>query len=186
MVKIRLIEALAIGQEHTLSRYESKLLLAHVLKVKPSWLDTWPENILTQSQQNGFLNLCQRFQAGEPIAYLLGECPFWSLTLRVSPDTLIPRPETEHLVEWVLDHFTDELALTVADLGTGSGAIALALKLERPSWHIIATDSSEAALAIAKSNAQCLERDNPANPRVDWRLGSWFEALQGTQCDIIV
>jgi release factor glutamine methyltransferase len=162
--------------------FEVNLMLAHVLGVNSTWLRTWPEHQLTEAQQHEFEQLCQRRVTGEPIAYLLGEWSFWSFKLKVTPDTLIPRPETEHLVEWVLQHFSVEQKLTIADLGTGSGAIALALAMERPQWRIIATDYSPAALAIAKANAAQLQINN-----IEWYCGSWFDALPPSiHCDVIV
>ncbi len=151
---------------------EASILLAHAMQVSPTYLRTWPERLVSDDKAKLFQHYCQRRQTGEPIAYILEEWAFWSLNLRVTPDTLIPRPETEHLVEWVLQHFANEQQLTVADLGTGSGAIALALASEKPQWHIVATDKSAAALAVACENAKRLRIKN-----IDWRLGAWFEPL---------
>lgn len=162
--------------------FETHLLLAHVLDVKPTWLRTWPDHILNAKQQHYFEELCLRRAAGEPIAYLIGEWSFWSFQLAVTKETLIPRPETEHLVDWVLRHFPVDKPLTVADLGTGSGAIALALALERPHWRIIATDRSVAALNVAKANAERLKIQN-----IEWYEGNWFAALpMAVCCDVIV
>jgi release factor glutamine methyltransferase len=164
------------GQQSLSSEFspelEASILLAHAMQVSPTYLRTWPERLVSDDKAKLFQHYCQRRQTGEPIAYILEEWAFWSLNLRVTPDTLIPRPETEHLVEWVLQHFANEQQLTVADLGTGSGAIALALASEKPQWHIVATDKSAAALAVACENAKRLRIKN-----IDWRLGAWFEPL---------
>lgn len=173
---------LMTARQQLISDYEANLLLAHVLGVNLAWLRTWPEYQLSDAQQDRFATLCQRRQAQEPIAYLLGAWAFWSFSLQVTPDTLIPRPETEHLIDWVLQQFAATPSLIVADLGTGSGAIALALALERPSWQVMATDISATALAVAKNNARNLNL-----PQIEWYLGAWYQALPAdTRCDLIV
>jgi release factor glutamine methyltransferase len=160
---------------------EASILLAHAMQVSSTYLRIWPERDVAEAQAHVFQQYCQRRQRGEPIAYILGEWAFWSLKLRVTPDTLIPRPETEHLVEWVLQHFADKQVLSIADLGTGSGAIALALASEKPQWRIVATDKSNAALTVARENAQRLKCKN-----VEWYWGSWFEPLAQQQFDCII
>lgn len=150
---------------------DAQLLLSHTLGRDRSWLFAWPEHAPESAQTRRFLTLVERRHAGEPVAYLTGRRAFWSLDLQVTPATLIPRPETEHLVETAL-----ELALAadarVLDLGTGSGAIALALGRERPDWTILATDVSAAALEIAHRNAvhNCVAQ-------VTFRQGDWFDAV---------
>jgi release factor glutamine methyltransferase len=150
---------------------DAQALLAHVLGHDRGWLFAWPEQEPTPEERDAFDALVRRRQQGEPIAYLTGEREFWSLRLRVSPATLIPRPETEQLVETLLAQ-TLEADAQVLDLGTGSGAIALALASERPGWTITATDYSAAALAVARQNAQRLQLSN-----VHFFEGDWFEAL---------
>ena len=135
-------------------RLEAEVLLANILHTQRSYLFAWPEQILQSSQQQSAEEYLQRRLANEPIAYILGHKEFWDIDLKVSANTLIPRPETELLVEITLDHLPAQQRCIVADLGTGSGAIALALAKERPQWNIIATDQSPAALNIAKTNAK--------------------------------
>lgn len=159
---------------------ESSLLLAHVLDVKRAYLHTWPEKQLDVSQEQQFLKLVNRRKLGEPLAYILGHKEFWSLDFIVTPDVLIPRPETELLVECVLRKIPHETAL-VADLGTGSGVIGLVLASEKPNWTIHATDKSEQALTIAQLNKKNLNIQN-----VTFHLGNWCEPLPDIQFDVIV
>lgn len=152
---------------------DAELLLAHVLHKSRTWLHTWPEYELNAEQTMKFKRLVARRVGGEPVAHLLGRQEFWSLDLRVTADTLIPRSETEQLVEQALQRIPPTAAWRIADLGTGTGAIALALAKERPRCQILATDRSAAALAVARENAR---RNHLSN--VTFHLGNWFEALQ--------
>lgn len=153
---------------------DAELLLAHVLNLTRTQLLMRNKENLTPDQQQGFTKLLKRRLTGEPIAYLLGYREFWSLSFDVSSDTLIPRPETELLVEWVLQKFPQNTAIKIADLGTGCGAIALAIAHERPAWTVTATDRSSAALAIAQGNAAKLQIHN-----VIFAQGNWCLALGG-------
>lgn len=152
---------------------DAELLLGHVLQKSRTWLHTWPEYELSAEQIQEFDQLVARRVGGEPVAHLLGQQQFWSLDLIVTPATLIPRPETERLVELALERIPPSVAWRIADLGTGSGAIALALAKERPACNIIATDQSAAALTVAEDNAHRNQLGN-----ITFRLGNWFEALQ--------
>ena len=152
---------------------DAELLLAHVLVKSREFLITWPKTDLTETEQQAFVNLLEQRVIGHPIAHLIGSRSFWDFDLTISPDVLIPRPETELLIEIILEHFDVNKHL-LADLGTGSGAIALALAKERPKSQIVATDCSEAALKVAKLNAQNLKLDN-----IEFRQGVWTEALDG-------
>ncbi len=163
------------------ARLDAELLLCHVLGVNRSWLYAWPDKSLDALQLQRFDEVVARRAAGEPVAHILGEREFWSLTLKVTPDTLIPRPDTELLVEQALFLLPEEAAWKVADLGTGSGAIALAIARERPRCHVVATDFSEAALAVARENAA---RNGISN--VEFRQGRWGEALGEERFDLIV
>jgi release factor glutamine methyltransferase len=158
---------------------DSELLLAHVLGVERSYLRMHANHVLTDLQQSQLIAYTKRRMAGEPLAYIIGKKEFWSMELEVTPDTLIPRPETECLVETVLQFAVVENS-KVADLGTGSGAIALALASERPSWHLFATDISESALQVASKNAQRFRLEN-----ISFYLGNWFTALPCTGFNII-
>jgi release factor glutamine methyltransferase len=124
--------------------------------------------------------MIERRAVGEPLAYITGRKDFWSLSLSVTPAVLVPRPETELLVERALELRAEPLG-RVADLGTGSGAIALALASERPEWQVVATDLSEAALAVARANAAALHLG-----RVEFLQGSWFEPLEDREFHLIV
>lgn len=161
-------------------RLDVELLLAHVLGQPRSYLYTWPERQPEPAQVQQFNALLARRQHGEPIAYLLNHREFWSLDLSVNPNVLIPRPETELLIETLLSRALPA-ELELLDLGTGSGAIALALAKERPGWRITATDSSQEALATAQDNARRLGLKH-----VSFLCGHWFEALAEQQFDIIV
>ena len=135
------------------ARLDSEILLAFTLEENRTFLHTWPEQILSESQQQKFNTFIQRRKAGEPVAYIIGTQEFWSLNLKVSPDTLIPRPETELLVEQALQRIPKDSNWIILDAGTGSGAIALAIASERPACQLIATDISLANLCLAQSNA---------------------------------
>ncbi len=152
-------------------RLDSELLLAHCLQTGRSHLIAWPQRRLDSDQQARFNALLQRRQRGEPMAYLLGEQEFWSLPLRITRDVLVPRPETETLVETALEHLPAS-PVTLADLGTGSGAIALALAHERPAARVIASDIAPAALSLARANAHRLGLG-----RVSFIRSHWLQAF---------
>lgn len=158
---------------------DGELLLAEALGRSRSWLYAHPEAAVPAPARARFEALLARRQAGEPVAYLLGRQGFWSLELEVSPATLIPRPETELLVELALARLPAGQPLRVADLGTGSGAIALALARERPQARIVATDASLEALAVARRNAERL------GLRVEFRDGDWLVPLAQERFDLI-
>lgn len=161
---------------------EAEVLLAFVLKESRSYLRAWPEKTLTPEQHASFTALLQRRCQREPLSYLTGQREFWSLDLLVTPDTLIPRPETELLVQTALDLMSEKSnSIHVADLGTGSGAIALAIAHERPLWHVDAVDISDNALQVARKNAQRLGIEN-----VSFYRGNWCTALPHSHFDIIL
>ena len=164
----------------TTPQLDAEILLGHVLKATRSRLRTRLDEHLDADHGQRFSALLARRVCGEPIAHLTGEREFWSLSLHVTRDTLIPRPETEHLVEVALVHLTLDRDLRAADLGTGSGAIALALAKERPRCRILASDISQAALAVARDNARRLGLAN-----VEFRHGHWCSTLSGEAFDLI-
>lgn len=153
-------------------RLDAEILLAHVLQKPRSVFFTWPDREVANEDEKIFSDLLRRREVGEPVAYLIGHKEFWSLDYLVTKDTLIPRPETELLVELALECLPANQACRVADLGTGSGAIAIALAHERPHWQLVATDQSEPALTIAKLNAKQNRVHN-----IEFVLGDWCEAL---------
>lgn len=159
---------------------DAELLLAHVLGITRVRLRTHAQDPVGAGAAHRFLELLARRAGGEPLAYLTGRREFWSLDLAVTPAVLIPRPETELLVERALALASDT-ACRVADLGTGSGAIALALAHERPHWRVVATDLSAAALAVARANAATL-----GLARVEFLAGSWFAPLGQRRFELIV
>ena len=161
------------------ARLDAELLLCHVLSKPRSYLFTWPERVLDPTDAAQFKALLTRRITGEPVAHLTGTREFWTLQLEVSPDTLIPRPDTETLVEAALATLPDG-NYRVADLGTGTGAIALALASERSGWQIYATDRVASAVALASRN-----RDRHQLANVQVLEGSWCEPLEG-QFDLIV
>lgn len=163
-----------------IDRVEAERLLLHVLGRERSWLFAHGSDPLTGDLILRFQALLARRQAGEPVAYLIGRRGFWTLDLRVTPATLIPRVETELLVELALVRLDDAPGRRIADLGTGSGAIALALASERRRAQVVATDLSETALQVAADNA----REHGLN-NVEFRQGNWLDALPGEPFDLI-
>ncbi|MEE4144761.1 MAG: peptide chain release factor N(5)-glutamine methyltransferase [Halieaceae bacterium] len=162
------------------ARRDAEILLGHCLGQSRSWLYTWPEREVAGPQVECYRQLLARRRDGQPVAYLTGEREFWSLPLQVNQHTLIPRPETETLVSWAL-----ELALPadarVLDLGTGSGAIALALAGERPGWRVTGVDASQEALAVARRNALELGLE-----RVGFTRSDWYQAVAGQRFHLLV
>ncbi len=159
---------------------DAKALLAHVMGCNSAWLAAHEEDALTHAQADAYLALSRRRRDGEPVAYLTGTREFWGLTLTVTPDVLIPRPETETLVEFALEKLPRDRAVRPLDLGTGSGAIALALAHDRPRASVLATDSSDAALAVARENALRL-----GLPNVAFAASDWYAAVPPGKWDLI-
>lgn len=170
-------QALQQAQARGLARIDAQMLLLHVLEraeAGRAWLITHDQDALDAVQASGYAALCLRRLAGEPVAYLTGSKEFYGLQLAVDARVLDPRPDTETLVDWALDHLPrDGAVCRVVDLGTGSGAIALALQSQRPAACIWAVDASAEALAVAQANAQRL-----ALP-VQFAHGSWLQPLAG-------
>ncbi|PAJ74407.1 protein-(glutamine-N5) methyltransferase, release factor-specific [Pseudoalteromonas sp. NBT06-2] len=159
------------------------LLLACIDKTR-TYIFTWPEKKLSQEQQKRFFEMVQRRKLGEPIAHIVGFREFWSLPLEVNAQTLIPRPDTETLVEQVLAlEITNDISLL--DLGTGTGAIALAIASEYPNWNITGCDRIQAAIELAERNRQRLNNDNQFS-KVQFIKSNWFSALKNKKYDVIV
>jgi len=162
------------------ARLDAELLLAVALNKPRTWLYTWPEHIPSLPEQHKYLDLLRRRQDGEPIAYLIHRREFYGLELKINHHVLIPRPETETLVECVLQAATGNAQMRIADLGTGSGAVALALAHTMPQARVVATDIYGEALTLARENAAALGIDN-----ISFVQGSWLEPLADMTFDII-
>jgi len=158
---------------------DSKVLLCHVLACETSYFHTWPDKKLSTEQEKQFKELIVQRQKGEPVAHLTGQRGFWSLDLKVTADTLIPRPDTELLVSLALEKMT--VKMMIADLGTGSGAIGLSLAQEDPSVTVFASDASWAALEVAKYNAVKHQLEN-----VHFWNGLWLDAIIDDSLDMVV
>ena len=163
------------------ARLDVELLLGHVLSKNRIELYNDGKKNVTPEQAALFINLVQKRKEGRPVAQLVGYREFWSMNLSVTADTLVPRPETELLVECALTHITPNQPADVLELGTGSGAVALAIARERPDIHVTATDVCPAALNIAKYNAKISKL-----PQVEFLLGDWYAPVRGRKFSTIV
>lgn len=161
-------------------RLDAELLLAAAIGKSRSFLHTWPERIVSSEDAETYASYLQRRRAGEPVAYILGQQGFWKLDLEVAPHTLIPRPDTELLVETALE-LQPASPAKVLDLGTGTGAIALALASDCPAWQVTAVDRVEEAVALAERNRQRLGLGN-----VRVLVSHWFGSLAGQRFDLIL
>jgi release factor glutamine methyltransferase len=162
------------------SRLEAELLLAHALDRPRSWFYAHSGDMLEARDAEAFEQLLRRRDQGEPVAQITGRRGFWSLELIVTRDTLIPRPETELLVELALERLPRTEPRQVLDMGTGTGAVALAIASERPLAECTATDASEAALAVARDNA------GEAGLPLTLLLSDWYRSLAGRRFDLVV
>ena len=160
---------------------DAEILITHITGLSKTHQYAYPEAPLSDAQASALEAAVTRRSQGEPIAYIVGHQSFWMFDLLVTPAVLVPRPETECMIEWLLKQWDQNTCLKVADLGVGSGAIALALAQERPQWTIDATDHSPQAIALAEQNAKRLEIDN-----VRFHQGDWCVALPERDYDIIV
>jgi release factor glutamine methyltransferase len=181
MIHTALFNAVKLLTDSDSPRLDAEILLCHVLGVTRSYLYAWSDKLLTANQSAQFQALLTRRADGEPIAYLTGRKEFWSLNLQITENTLIPRPDTELLVEQALARLPPEKQAQVIDLGTGSGAIALAIAQERPLCHILATDNSIAALKVARANAKDL-----GIQQVAFLISNWWAALGKIKATLIV
>ena len=175
------VQALSAARARGLDRLDAHMLLTHVMQKSRSWLLANDDASLTEEQRQLMGTFIEQRASGEPVAYLLGEKEFYGLPLSVSPAVLIPRPDTETLVDWALELMRSlPLPNSVLDMGTGSGAIALALKHNLPSAHVSALDASGGALAVAIDNAARLQLE------VHFLLSDWWERVTGQRFNLIV
>lgn len=180
---LRIADALALARAAGVERLDAQWLLGHHLQRDRAWLLAHDDEPLPAALATAWPGLLARRRGGEPLAYLVGEREFCGLRLRVSPAVLVPRPETEELVRWALERMDADPSLAAGallDLGTGSGAIALALKQARPALAVHASDTSAAALAVARGNAERL------GLAVRFHLGPWWQAVPGLQLALAV
>jgi release factor glutamine methyltransferase len=179
-IKQALKQANTLQQVSESWKLDAELLLAEAIEQSREYLFTWPDQELTQPQLKKFDDYCGRRLLNEPIAYILGRQAFWDFELIVNSSVLIPRPETELLVETALELLDNSVTAAVLDLGTGSGAIALALAANNKRWSVTAVDSSESALGVAADNAKLLQFSN-----IEFVQTSWCDGLPTEHFDLI-
>lgn len=175
-----LLSSAARQLEGAEARADAELLLAGALGRNRAWLYAHADAVPDQTQRDRYAAWVARRRRGEPVAHLLGQREFWSLCLQVTADTLVPRPDTERLVELALERLATDVPVEVLDLGTGSGAIALALARERPRARVVAVDRDARALEVARRNASRLGLD-----RVGFLQGDWFSPVRGRRFGLI-
>jgi len=171
----------ALAWARDIDRIDARMLLQHALGVDPAFLLTYPDQVLTSQQTEEFSQLVKQRIGGMPIAYLIGERAFYDLTFKVTEAVLIPRPETELLVELALKLIPTNQSSKILDLGTGSGAIAITIAKHRPQSQVVAVDLSDDAVAVSRWNAKNLEVSN-----IHIMTGNWFDELSGQKFDLIV
>lgn len=159
---------------------DAQVLLTFILNCNTAHLAAWPENNLSAQQNTCYQKLIQQRSQGVPVAYLTGSREFWSLNFKVNDSTLIPRPETETLIEFILQKFSDKNNLKLLDMGTGTGAIAISIAKEKPDWSVFASDTSEQALQLATQNNRDLQTD------ITLINSDWFSNITENNFDIIV
>jgi len=162
-------------------RLDAEILLGLVLRKPRSYLHAWPERMLNEEERHLYNLLIRRRFSGEPMAYISGVREFWSMPLRVNRQVLIPRPETELLVEKALNHIPEDEEVRVLELGSGCGAVSLAIAHERPQAEVISVDISEDALTIARLNAKLFKITN-----VEFLHSNWFDAVRGQKFNVVV
>jgi release factor glutamine methyltransferase len=163
------------------ARLDAQVLLSHILQCNTAHLLAWPEKKLNQEQLTNYQHLIQQRQQGVPVAHLTGSREFWSLNFSVNDSTLIPRPETETLVEFILDKFNDREKIKLLDMGTGTGAIAISIATEKPGWEIFASELSADALKLARHNS-----NNHQSSNITFIHSDWFNNIKHKDFDIIV
>ncbi|GMR01507.1 MAG: peptide chain release factor N(5)-glutamine methyltransferase [Gammaproteobacteria bacterium] len=171
----------ALSETDASATLDAQVLLTHVLRCNTAHLVAWPEKNLNEEQVSRYLQLIQQRKKGFPVAHLTGVREFWSLYFSVNNSTLIPRPETETLIEFILEKFSDRSELKLLDMGTGTGAIAISIAREKPEWQIFASDVSEQALNLATQNSKQHQTENTTFIHSDW-----FNNIAEHGFDIIV
>jgi len=173
--------SLNLSDTSTTAILDAQVLLSYVLQCNTAHLAAWPEKELNKDQTTQYLGLIKQRSQGNPVAHLTQQREFWSLHFSVNDSTLIPRPETETLVEYILSVFGNNKNITLLDMGTGTGAIAISIASEKPSWEIIASELSSDALALAKHNSDFHQTNN-----VNLIQSDWFSNITRHDFDIIV
>lgn len=163
------------------ARLDAQVLLTHILQCNTAHLLAWPEKKLNEEQITGYQQLIQQRQQGLPVAHLTGLREFWSLDFSVNDSTLIPRPETETLIEFILDKFSNREKIKLLDMGTGTGAIAITIATEKPGWEIFASELSANALKLARDNSNTHQTNN-----ISFVQSNWFNNIKHNDFDIIV